>query len=224
MKNTQFKLTVVCAAFALAACGGTDPEPECTAGAKQCVGEQIQTCGDDGAWGVAEDCAAGQACSEGHDGMDYVHCMDEMGHDDEGHDDEGHGDEGLEAEACEHMAEDAGTTVTAGADEANATDMSHSDWEEKRVDITLNAVDGGFAGYVTYEVEADGDIIFFTSTEAMLMVAGAMAESSEMIDACADIDHSYIFELTVGEHVLHITSPSETVSLVVEPAGAHSIH
>ena len=73
--------------------------------------------------------------------------------------------------------------------------------------------------HITYRIEYEADLEYLYRYFAL-----DKAKVEEMIDACADIDHSYTFELTVGEHVVHITSPSETVSLVVEPAGAHSGH
>lgn len=54
----------------LVACG--DDEAACTA---VCAGEQIQECNDDGTLADAVDCPEGQMCSEGHEGMEYVHCM-----------------------------------------------------------------------------------------------------------------------------------------------------
>jgi len=221
MKNLTLKIALFAAFFAVTACGGTETESECSAGAQQCVGEQIQTCGDDGTWGAAQDCAAGQACSEGHEGMDYVHCMDETGHTDDGHTDDGHDEEHGAEEACEHMAGEDASALTAGADSASATETSHEDWEHKRVDITLNAVDGGgFEGYVTYEAEVDGDFAFYASTEVTIAIENATAEGTMMVDECTDVAQMTTFELSVGEYIVHLVSASETVSLVVE-AGGH---
>ncbi|MBT6175669.1 MAG: hypothetical protein HOI23_00380 [Deltaproteobacteria bacterium] len=58
------------ASLALFACG--DDQEGCT---PVCAGEQIQVCNDDGTLADAADCPEGQMCSEGHDGMEYVHCM-----------------------------------------------------------------------------------------------------------------------------------------------------
>ena len=70
MFKTTTTALIFGAALALIACGGDE---DCTA---QCAGEQIQACNDDGTLAAAADCPEGQMCSTGHDGMDYVHCMD----------------------------------------------------------------------------------------------------------------------------------------------------
>lgn len=64
------------------ACGG---EGDCVAGEHQCSGTQIQTCGEDGTWGAAEDCTnAGESCMAMDSGTE--HCMAGMGDDDDSSD------------------------------------------------------------------------------------------------------------------------------------------
>ena len=66
-------LILAIASIALYACGD---DAGCTAGENQCSGEQIQVCGEDGTWSEPADCPeAGQTCSSGHEGMEFVHCM-----------------------------------------------------------------------------------------------------------------------------------------------------
>ena len=69
------------ATFVLMAAGamvlyGCGDDAGCTAGEQQCSGDQVQTCLEDGTWGEPADCPeAGQTCSSGHEGMEFVHCM-----------------------------------------------------------------------------------------------------------------------------------------------------
>ena len=149
---------------------------------------------------------------------DDDHADDDHAHDDDGHAGEDHG---LEAEACAHMTGPDATALTAGADAASATETTHSEWSHKRVEITLGAAaDGGFEGYVTYEVEEDGEYMFFSNTEATVTIEGITVESTSAVDACTEVSHLQVFDLTVGEYVLYVTSAAEVVSFVVE-GGSH---
>ena len=66
-------LLIAIASMALYACGD---DTACTTGESQCSGDQIQVCGEDGTWSEPTDCPeAGQTCSSGHEGMEFVHCM-----------------------------------------------------------------------------------------------------------------------------------------------------
>ena len=142
------------------------------------------------------------------------------------HDHAGHSDMSLEAEACEHMADGPATAVTAGTSEAEATDTSADDWKHKRVDVTLSDDgNGGFWGFVTYEATEAAEYVFFTSGELTLQINGVDAEATNAVAECTDVANGLVFDLTVGEHVVFITSASQTVSLVAEEAaGDHSDH
>ena len=155
-------------------------------------------------------------------------CGDDHDHDehDHEHDHDGHTEETIEAEACEHMAEGPATAITAGATEAEATDTTGSDWEHKRVDITLNDDGAGaFTGYVTYEADEDAEFVFFTNGEFAIQIDGVDAESTSAVAECTDVVNGLVFDLSVGEHVVFISASSETVSIVAEEAGGdHSDH
>ena len=72
LKTATFVL-LAGAAMVLYGCGD---DAGCTAGESQCSGEQIQVCLEDGTWSEPADCPeAGQTCSSGHEGMEFVHCM-----------------------------------------------------------------------------------------------------------------------------------------------------
>jgi len=142
------------------------------------------------------------------------------------HDHEGHSELSLEAEACEHMADGPATAVTAGTSEAEAANTSTADWMHKRVDITLSDDgNGGFWGFVTYEATEAAEYAFFTSGELTVQIDGVDAEATNAVAECTDVANELVFDLTVGEHVVFITSASATVSLVAEEkAGDHSDH
>jgi hypothetical protein len=97
--------------------GTTTGDGSCEAGAMQCVGMQIQTCSEDGTWGEAADCPEGQMCSEGHEGMDFVHCMDES-HTGEATGEHGTGDHGTDMGTGDH-----GTDMGTGMDTDMGTGM-----------------------------------------------------------------------------------------------------
>ena len=79
LRITTLLFTFMAAIF-LYGCGD---ESGCTAGELQCSGDQVQTCLEDGTWSEPADCPeAGQTCSSGHEGMEFVHCMaDDHDHD-----------------------------------------------------------------------------------------------------------------------------------------------
>ena len=75
MLKTATFILIAAAAMVLYGCGD---DAGCTAGELQCSGDQVQTCLEDGTWSEPADCPeAGQTCSSGHDGMEFVHCMAE---------------------------------------------------------------------------------------------------------------------------------------------------
>jgi hypothetical protein len=152
-------------------------------------------------------------------------CGDEHdNHDDHNHN-AGSNEVSLNAEACEHMANGPATALTAAATTEEATDTEHSQWEHKRVDLTLvDDGNGAFVGYVKYEAEAAGDYLFFADSEASITVAGTMAESEADVSECTDVAHVMTFELAVGEHVVEVRASSASVRLVVEVSGGHSDH
>jgi hypothetical protein len=151
------------------------------------------------------------------------------GHD---HDDHNHGDEAehsladIETEACAHMQSGPATAVIAGAEISLAINTEHSDWEHKRVDLTLDADQEGtgYVGYVTYESESADDYIVFSDVDVAITIADQQPESQAEVSACEDIDEAYIFELEVGEHVVEVRSTSSSVRLLFEPVGADHDH
>ena len=132
------------------------------------------------------------------------------------HDHDHHGEHSPNEEACEHMKDGPATALSAGADAAGATDTTHEAWEHKRVDLTLVASGDSFVGFVKYEAEAAGDYLFFVNNDAVLKVGGASAEATASVSECSEVGRADTFELEVGEHVVEVTSSSETVQLVVE--------
>ena len=140
-----------------------------------------------------------------------------------GHDD--HDDHSANEEACEHMKEGPSTAVTAGADADNATDTEHTDWEHKRVDITLVESGDAFVGFVKYEAEAAGDYLFFANDDVTLKVGGEAPEATGSVSECGEVNGVDTFELAVGEHVVEISSSKASIQLVVEVAsGDHDDH
>ena len=133
-----------------------------------------------------------------------------------GHDD--HDDHSANEEACEHMKEGPNTTLTAGSDADSATDTEHTDWEHKRVDITLVESGGTHVGFVKYEAEAAGDYRFFANNEATIKIAGEAPEATGSVSECDEVKGVDTFELPVGEHVVEISSTKSTIQLVVEMA------
>ena len=148
------------------------------------------------------------------------------------HDDHAHGDEAehsladIEAEACVHIQNGPATDVIAGAEISLATDTEHSDWEHKRVDLTLVADQegAGYVGYVSYEAESAGDYFVFSDADVTMTIADLEPESQVEVKTCEDIAEAYVFELEVGEHVVEVRSISSSVRLVFESAGAGHDH
>lgn len=153
-------------------------------------------------------------CGDDHDdGHDH-------GHD---HDHSSHDNLDPTGEACFHMAGGPATEITAGGTESEAADTQSSDWEHKRVDVTLNDDGaGGFNGYLTYEAGEDAEFIFFTSGEFTIQIDGVDAESTAAVTECSEVVNALVFDLTVGEHLVFIAATTGTVSLVAEEAGDHS--
>ena len=129
------------------------------------------------------------------------------------HDDHDHH---LGEEACLHMLNGPASALAAGGDEASATDTEHSDWEHKRVDLTLVEQSGSFTGFIKLEIDDAGDYSFFASNKATLKINGESPESSQAEDECSGITHFDVFELTVGEHILKVTAAEATIQLVIE--------
>ena len=158
-----------------------------------------------------------------------VGCGDDHDHDghdhDHGHDHSDHDNLDATGEACFPMEGGPATEITAGATEAEAANTEGSDWEHKRVDITLNDDgSGGFSGYVTYEADEDAEFVFFTSADFTIQIDGNDAESTSTVTECTDVQTGFVFDLGVGEHTLFISATTATVSIVAAEAGAHSDH
>lgn len=156
------------------------------------------------------------------------------GEDDDSKDNDGHGGNGAEMsalevaieEACEHSADGPFENVTAtpAADGAPSITFEHS-----RVDVALDASGDAPGGYVTFESGEVAEYWFLLSENVPLEVAAAdgtilMAEDTEMVDACSEIQVAHLFDLEVGTYTLKIGPGSaSTMSLgfVIEEAGEH---
>ena len=135
------------------------------------------------------------------------------------------GVDGLEAEACAHMTDDLTTAITAGGSEAEATDTNPSDWLHKRVDLTLADDDnGGFWGFVTYEATEETEYMFFTGSQVTLQIDGLNPEETNEVSACTEVTSSLVFDLTRGDHVVFVSAPVQTISLVAEEVRGHHSH
>ena len=147
-------------------------------------------------------------------------CGEHDDHHDDDHDDH------LEEEACLHMENGPSSPVAGGVDAASATDTSEGDWEHKRVDLPLSENGESFIGFVTLEIDSEGDYFFFVDKEATLEIDGVGPESSETEADCDEISHVQVFELSVGEHTLKVTSAEPVVQIVLEGSaeGTHDDH
>ena len=133
--------------------------------------------------------------------------------------------DGLAAEACAHMVDDLTTAITAGSSEAEATDTSPSDWLHKRVDLTLaDDGNGGFWGFVTYEATEETEYMFYTGSEVTLQIDGLDPETTTSVTACTEVTSSMAFDLTRGDHIVFVSSPVQTISLVAEEVRGHHSH
>ena len=155
----------------------------------------------------------------------FVGCDD---HDhDHGHG-HGHGAEGGIAgaieEGCEHLQQGPATAVTAGAE---ATGAPAGYFEHQRVDVTLaDDGNGGFEGYLTLNIPAAGEAVFVLDpTTTLGLSAGGTAITAESSEdnpsECAAASRLVIFDVGVGEHILHVQSAagstaSAEVSYVLE--------
>lgn len=124
-------------------------------------------------------------------------------------------------EACEHMVEGPGESVTASAD--GVTDVPDVSTHHTRFDVALADVDGGKGGFVSYAAEEEGDYVVFLSEDMSVGATDAsgaevLAVSSESGTApCDEVATAVTFELGVGTYTLELGPASATsVSVVIE--------
>lgn len=142
-------------------------------------------------------------------------CDDHDDDHDHGHE---HGEE-LAGEACEHTAGGPFEDVTATADASGAPSVT---FQHTAVNIALVDVEGGKGGVVEYNASAAGDLAFFLSADVPIAFENSAGEpltieTSEAVDACAEVAVQHILEVEVGS-VRLVFGPTDasTVTLVAE--------
>lgn len=132
----------------------------------------------------------------------------------------------LLAEGCEHMEEGPEVAVTAGLDALSAPDVSAG---HTRFDITLQSVDGGMGGSVSYASGEEGDYVFYLSQDVSLTVADTngvevpLEASENPGEVCTFIVTYHTVELGLGTYTLTLGPTTATsVSLEAELSGEHT--
>jgi hypothetical protein len=152
-------------------------------------------------------------------------CGDEHDHDDHDHGADVEVDP--HEEACEHMAEAAGATVTAVDPEGDGT-LEDVTIEHARVEIELVAVTGGNGGDVAFTADEDNEFFFFLSADVPFAVFDASdaevdIEVTEDVAECGDVAVAHTLDLAVGTYTLRFGPTTEdSVGFVFEEAGAHA--
>jgi hypothetical protein len=140
---------------------------------------------------------------------------------------DGYVEEGTpEAEACEHAVDGPANAVTASSsDDDGAPDVSA---EHTRHDVTLVALPGdeGNGGFVRLESEGGEHIVFLTVDVPLAFAqADGTAIEDELVrdeTTCAEVVTSHHVELPVGIVSIGFgPTPETSVSIVIEPTGAH---
>lgn len=133
-----------------------------------------------------------------------------------------------DVEACEHIKEGPGVSVTAAKD-ASAT-LPTVNEPHKRYDVSLVAESTGGArsGLVSYASTAEGDYALYLSADVPVEVtdsagaAVAFESTTGSISSCTEVKSKRVVELGVGTYTFRFGPTSQfSVSLVVESA-AHA--
>ncbi len=134
----------------------------------------------------------------------------------------------VEAELCEHAADDDSAVAVTLVDSADDENIASVAVEHARVDLTFSSsFTDGSGGYAEFEADEDGDFLFALTADVPLVVVGesgdVMPEETELgIEACTEIAVIHTFELEVGTHVLRFGPTTETsVGFLFEEAGTH---
>ncbi len=136
------------------------------------------------------------------------------------HDEEHAHDDGL-AHACQHFGDDP-VAVTAATTAAEATAVMPDD--HTRYDLTLS----NGAGFVVFEQDRDGDVLFFLGSDANLtLLAGTTPLAPENVapitEGCDAVKIVYTFDLEPGSYFVQFGSQAPTpLALVWERGEEHS--
>ena len=133
-------------------------------------------------------------------------------------------DHHLKEEACLHMENGPATVIAGSTDAVSAIATEHDDWEHKRVELSLVEESGSFVGFMQLEIASAGDYSIFVDSDATLEIDGAVPESNRAETECDGISHVNVFELSVGEHTLKVTSTEAVVQLVIEADSEETHH
>ncbi len=124
-------------------------------------------------------------------------------------DDQHHDEHGAEAaaDACEHMKDGPAQAVTAAATEADAPVVSIP---HTRVDVTLTDHGGANGGFLRFEADEAGEVVFFFGADVPVKVGGAALSGGEPVDACAEAAVHYELDLDVGPVTIEVGPTDET--------------
>ena len=149
------------------------------------------------------------ACGDGDNNHDHHNNHDHDHHDNhDNHDNHDHGPP--IDDACHHMED--GPAVAVTATDLNAAGMPpHIDADHKRYDVATTA---GEVGQIALAVDDLDPIHFYFDQEVELSI-DAQNGSPLDVSGCGEVAYGVAYSLGIGTHILEVTAPSDSFSVVV---------
>jgi ABC-type Zn uptake system ZnuABC Zn-binding protein ZnuA len=141
------------------------------------------------------------------------------------------------AELADKTAEEA---IAAGSDAASAVELhgeeehahegefGEHEHEAELLSLKLNAADGGYAGFVLFDVAEDGEYVIAANGGLLAVTSadGAEMEVEETLPiGCAGLNGGILLDLEPGEYTIALTGlAAETTPFFAGSAGGHHHH
>jgi len=130
-----------------------------------------------------------------------------------------------DVEACEHLKEGPGVSVTAAKDASTALPTVNEPHKRHDISLVVESNGGARGGLVSYASTAEGDYALYLSVDVPVEVtdsagnAVAFESTTGSVSSCSEVKSKRVLELGVGTYTFRFgPTPQPSVAPVVESA------